>query len=129
MRFVHLLAERIGRRSYKNARSVLRAVCDQILRGRTVLVASDGLDYYPRVAREVSGPMCRLGQVLKVRRNDRITTVERRETVGTLEQFAEALATSEDSATLNTSFVGRLNLTIRQGLAYLTRRSFAHCRW
>ena len=122
-------ASLVGRRSYKNTRSVLRAVRDQMLRGRTVLVASDGFDYYPRVAREVFGPMCLLGQVLKVRRNDRITTVERRQTVGTPEQFAEALATSEDSATLNTSFVERLNLTIRQGSAYLTRRSLAHCRW
>ena len=122
-------ASLVGRRSYKNTRSVLRAVRDQMLRGRTVLVASDGFDYYPRVAREVFGPMCLLGQVLKARRNDRITTVERRQTVGTPEQFAEALATSEDSATLNTSFVERLNLTIRQGSAYLTRRSLAHCRW
>ena len=118
----------VGRRSYKNTRSVVRAVRDQMLRGRTVLVASDGFDDYPRVAREVFGPMCLLGQVLKARRNDRITTVERRQTVGTPEQFTEALATSEDSATLDTSFVERLNLTIRQGSAYLTRGSLAHCR-
>ena len=35
---------------------------------------------------------------------------------------------SEDSATLNTSFVERLNLTIRQGSAYLRRRSPGHAR-
>jgi hypothetical protein len=35
---------------------------------------------------------------------------------------------SEDSATLNTSFVKRLNLTIRQGSAYLRRRSPCHAR-
>ena len=67
--------------------------------------------------------------MLKTRRNDRITTVERRQTVGTPEQFAEALARSEDSSTLNTSFVERLNLTIRQGSSYLARRTAAHCRW
>jgi hypothetical protein len=118
----------VGRHSYKNTRSVLRAVRDPMLRGRTVLVASDGFDDDPRVAREVFGPMCLLGQVLEARRNDRITTVERRQTVGTPEQFTEALATSEDSATLNTSFVERLNLTIRQGSADRTRGALAHCR-
>ena len=35
---------------------------------------------------------------------------------------------SEDSETLNTSFVERLNLTIRQGSAYLRRRSPCHAR-
>ena len=35
---------------------------------------------------------------------------------------------SEDSATLNTSFIERLNLTIRQASAYLRRRSPCHAR-
>ena len=39
-----------------------------------------------------------------------------------------ALLASEDSETLNTSFVERLNLTIRQGSAYLHRRSPCHAR-
>ena len=39
-----------------------------------------------------------------------------------------ALWESEDSATLNTSFVARLNLTIRHGSAYLRRRSPCHAR-
>jgi hypothetical protein len=30
---------------------------------------------------------------------------------------------------LNTSFVERLNLTIRQGSAYLGRRTICHARW
>ena len=118
----------VGRRSYRNTRAVLRDVRNRMLRRRTVFIVTDGFDYYPRVVREVFGPMCLLGQVLKTRRNDRITTVERRQTVGTPEQFEEALAKSEDSATLNTSFVERLNLTIRQGSAYLTRRTIANCR-
>ena len=36
--------------------------------------------------------------------------------------------TPEDSSTLNTSFIERLNLTIRQGSAYLRRRSPCHAR-
>jgi hypothetical protein len=45
---------------------------------------------------------------------------------GRLEQ---ALRNSEDSAKLNTSFVERLNLTIRQGSAYLGRRTICQARW
>ena len=35
----------------------------------------------------------------------------------------------EESLTLNTSFIERLNLTIRQGSAYLCRRTICHARW
>ena len=37
-----------------------------------------------------------------------------------------ALIESEDSAQLNTSFVERMNLTIREGAAFSARRSLAH---
>jgi len=40
----------------------------------------------------------------------------------------EALSNSEDSETLNTSFIERLNLTIRQGTAYLCRRTICQAR-
>jgi hypothetical protein len=39
------------------------------------------------------------------------------------------LADSEDSSKLNTSFIKRLNLTIRQGSAYLSRRTICQARW
>ncbi len=118
----------VGRRSYRNTRAVLRDVRDRMLRGRTVFIVTDGFEYYPRVVCEIFGPMCLLGQVLKTRRNDRVVKVERRQAVGTPWKFDEALAISEDSAALNTSFVERLNLTIRQGSAYLARRSLSHAR-
>ena len=40
----------------------------------------------------------------------------------------EAWRASEDSRKLNTSYIERLNLTIRQGSAYLCRRSLCHAR-
>ncbi len=43
-------------------------------------------------------------------------------------RLKDALLGSEDSEHLNTSFVERLNLTIRQGSAYLRRRSPCHAR-
>ena len=44
-------------------------------------------------------------------------------------QLATALLESEDSETLNTSFVERMNLTIRQVSASLCRRSLWHSCW
>jgi len=67
-------------------------------------------------------------QVLKTRRNDRVVKVERRAVHGAAWRFDEALRNSEDSSALNTSFIERLNLTIRQSLAYLARRTLSHAR-
>ncbi len=71
---------------------------------------------------------CVYGQVLKTRRNDRVIKVERRQVIGAKWKFEEALVESEDSSRLNTSFIERLNLTIRQATAYLTRRTTCHAR-
>ena len=60
--------------------------------------------------------------------NHRVVRVERCLKIGTARRLKEALLESEDSETLNTSFVERLNLTIRQGPAYLHRRSPCHAR-
>ena len=67
--------------------------------------------------------------MIKTRRNDRIIKVERRTLIGDAWRFEETLRDSEDSSKLNTSFVERLNLTIRQGSAYLFRRTICHARW
>jgi hypothetical protein len=75
------------------------------------------------------GPACLYGQVIKTRRNDRIIKVERITLIGDTWRFEETLRDSEDSSKLNTSFVEPLNLTIRQGSAYLFRRTICHARW
>ena len=93
-----------------------------------LLIVTDGIDFYEKVDRRVFGPAALYAQVLKTRRNDRIVKVERRELVGATWRFEEALKNSEDSSTLNTSFIERLNLTIRQSLAYLARRTLSHAR-
>ena len=43
-------------------------------------------------------------------------------------RFEAGLTHSEDSSTLTTSFIERMNLTIRQGSAYLPRRTLSHAR-
>jgi hypothetical protein len=95
---------------------------------RAPFIVTDGFEYYARVVREIFSPTCIYAQVLKTRRNDRIISVERRQVIGTALRFQKALFESEESSTLNTSIVERLNLTIRQGCAYLTRRSACHAR-
>ena len=58
---------------------------------------------------------CIYGQVIKKRRENRVGRVDRRLLLGTDTHLEEALFYSEDSSTLNTSFIERHNLTIRQG--------------
>ncbi len=118
----------LGRRSDRNARAVIN---DVILRGRVVgfpLIATDGFEYYLGAVVSLLGSACVYGQVLKTRRNNRVIRVERRVKIGTASRLKAALQESEDSETLNTSFVERLNLTIRQGSAYWRRRSPCHAR-
>ena len=50
---------------------------------------------------------------------------DRRLVIGSPEQLDEALLRSEDSRTINTSYVERLNLTIRRSLAGFQRKTTA----
>src|SRR5262249_8782442 len=92
------------------------------------LITTDGFKFYERVMGRVFGPACVYGQVIKTRRNDRVVKVERKAVIGA-GRLKEALRASEDSVKLNTSFVERLNLTIRQGSSYLGRRTICQARW
>ncbi len=96
--------------------------------GRLPLIVTDGFGFYEKVVRRVFGPASLYAQVLKSRSNDRIVKVERRAVIGAAWRFEEALNNSGDSSTLNTSFIERLNLTIRQSSAYLGRRMLCHAR-
>src|SRR5256712_3268824 len=93
------------------------------------LTATDGFKFYEKAVGQVFGPACVYGQVLKTPRNDRIVKVERRAVIGVGWRLEERLHDSEDSSKLNTSFIERLNLTIRQGSAYLFRRTICHAPW
>jgi len=91
------------------------------------LITTDGFKFYETVIGRVFGPGCVYGQVIKTRRNDQVVKVERRSVIGA-GRLEQALRSSEDSAKLNTSFVERLNLTLRQGSAYLGRRTICQAR-
>ena len=87
------------------------------------------MDLYAGAISKVFGFLCIYAQVIKDFRNNRVCRVETRRVSGTEAQLREALFDSEDSSTVNTSFVERLNLTIRQGCSYLSRRSAGHARY
>jgi transposase-like protein/IS1 family transposase len=119
----------VGRRSYQNTLMLFRNVAERAKGEDIPLITTDGFEFYERVIGQVFGPACVYGQVVKTRRNNRIVKVERRVVIGTEGRFEERLRRSEDSSTLNTSFIERLNLTIRQGSAYLCRRTICYARW
>ena len=119
----------VGRRT---ARNIRRSLQESLERGRLTqrfLLTTDGLDLYAGVVSKVFGFLCIYAQVIKDFRNNRVYRVDRRLLSGTEAQLHEALFDSEDSSTVNTSFVERLNLTIRQGCSYLSRRSGGHARY
>jgi IS1 family transposase/transposase-like protein len=118
----------VGRRSYRNTLGLIRDISSRSNLEHVSLIATDGFAFYTKAIHRVFGHACLYGQVIKTRRNDRIVKVERRAVIGDDWRLEEALRNSEDSSKLNTSFVERLNLTIRQGSAYLFRRTICHAR-
>jgi len=92
------------------------------------LIVTDGFEFYGRVISEVIRANCLYAQVIKTRLNNRVIKVERREEIGSKSEFEKALLESEDSEILNTSFIERLKLTLRQATSYLTRQTTCPAR-
>jgi IS1 family transposase len=118
----------VGKRSYRNTLDLFRDFSNRLTLQAIPLITTDGFKFYERVLGRVFGPACVYGQVIKTRRNDRVVRVERRAVIGA-GRLEQALRNSEDSGKLNTSFVERLNLTIRKGSSYLGRRTICQARW
>jgi IS1 family transposase len=118
----------VGKRSDRNTLNLFRDLSQRMSLDVTPLITTDGFNFYERAIGRVFGPACLYGQVIKTRRNDRVVRVERRALIGG-GRLEQALWDSEDSVKLNTSFVERLNLTIRQGPSYLGRRTICQARW
>ncbi len=111
--------------------NIKRVLLDTLRRGRVehrFLFTTDGFEMYEWAAKRLLPGVCIYGQVIKKRRENRVVQADRRLLLGTPAELEEALFHSEDSSTLNTSFVERHNLTIRQGCSYLGRRTPCHAR-
>ena len=65
------------------------------------------------------------GQLVKHYRRRHLVRVERRALVGALDQLTATLWASGDTGTIQTAYVERLNLTVRQPIAALTRRTWS----
>jgi hypothetical protein len=118
----------VGRRNFRNIRT---GILDTLTRGHIehrLLFTTDGFEMYEWAVKRLLAGVCIYGQVIKKRRENRVIRIDRRLQLGAKSELEEALFHSEDSSTLNTSFVERHNLTIRQGSAYLGRRTPCHAR-
>jgi transposase-like protein/IS1 family transposase len=118
----------LGRRSYRNIKRLMEDTSRRGRFERIPLITTDGFFYYGIVIGRLFKQACVYGQVIKTMRKNRVTKVERRLLIGSKYQLEDALFQSEDSEKLNTAFIERLNLTVRQGSAYLGRRSACHAR-
>ena len=118
----------VGRRNFRNIKGVM---LNTLERGRVehrFLFTTDGFEVDEWAAKRLLKGVCVYGQVITKRRENRVIRVNRRLPLGTDAELEEALFHSEDSSTLNTSFIERHNLTIRQGCSYLGRRTPCHAR-
>ena len=118
----------VGKCSYRNTLGLLQDLFKRMGPELIPLITTDGFQFYKKVIGRVFGPACVYGQVIKTRRNDRVVRVERKALIGA-GGLKQALREAVDSETPNTSFVERLNLTIRQGSAYLSCRTLGQARW
>jgi IS1 family transposase len=122
------VATTVGRRTYKNTYQLLADTLKSSVIHRAPFITTDGFEYYGRAIGELLPGACVHGQVIKQWRKNRVASITRSLRSGMPSQLDAALLNSEDSAIINTSFVERLNLTIRRGSAYLQRKTPCHSR-
>jgi IS1 family transposase/transposase-like protein len=118
----------VGSRNYRNVKTLLNQVIDACQIVNPFIFTTDGFEPYSWTAKNLLNSICLYAQVIKKRRKNRVITVEWRLIIGTKSRMEQLLFESEDSFTINTSFIERLNLTIRQSCAYLERRTACHSK-
>ena len=122
-------AVHVGRRTRRDALIHVTRVRDQILPAlHPPLISTDGFRWYEKVIRKTFGPYCTYVQVEKRFQAGRSRRTRTRLVIGSPDDLDRALERSEDSRKINTSYVERLNLTIRRSLACLQRRTTALLR-
>ena len=119
----------VGRRTLRNTLLHFRELrwrCGA--HDRRTLLTTDAFKYNDRVVARVFGPSCIYAQIEKRFRENRVIRADMRLVIGENWMLERALSNSEDSRSVNTSFVERLNLTIRRSLACLQRKTTASCK-
>ncbi len=131
----------LGARTQRAAHAVVHDLRSRLAPGCLPVFTSDGLNlyFYALTAHfgqwvTTAGQRARqwqvaadliYGQVKKTYRRRKVVRVTRRMRCGTAEALRATLRTLGLSGRLNTAFVERVNLTIRQGVAALARRTWA----
>ena len=143
-----LLSVQVGARTLAMAQAVLHQIAQLLAPGCMPLFLSDGYPHYltaivthfghwvqpPR--RQATGPAPKprwrplpallYAQVIKTTRRRRLVRVSHRVVCGTCEAVQQVLAAC--GWQINTSFVERLNLTLRQRVVAIRRRSASPCK-
>jgi IS1 family transposase/transposase-like protein len=134
----------IGGRSQEMAFSVVHELKGSMAAGCVPVFSTDGLRHYfyaltahfgqwetadkKKPVWTVLGEFM-YGQVIKHRRRYRTVEVERRMICGEEKQYRERLKNAGLSGRINTAFVERINLTIRQCISKLTRRTWGPAKF
>jgi hypothetical protein len=116
----------LGNRNYRNIKTLLNQVIEACRILNLFIFTTDGFEPYFWAVKNLLDSICLYAQVIKKRRKNRVIKVDRQLIIGTRSKMEQLLFESEDSSTINTSFIERPNLTIRQGCAYLGRRTACH---
>jgi IS1 family transposase len=132
----------LGPRTQDAAHTVVHALRDRLAPGCVPVVTSDGLRLYYYALTAHFGQWVRTGrrrvwqvadtllygQVQKIYRRRRLVRVRYRMRCGTLAHLRATLQALGLSGRLTTAFVERVNLTLRQSVAALTRRTWSTAR-
>ncbi len=130
----------VGERSQAMAYSVLHELKSRLADGCLPIFNSDGLKHYfyaitahfgfwhqPEVAKKpiwMVWPSLLYGQEIKHHQRRKLIKVEQRVLCGEKADFVSRLKALGLTGIINTSFVERLNLTIREGVSKLARRTW-----
>jgi IS1 family transposase len=136
-----VLVLQLGPRTQAIAHRVVHELCNYLAPGYAPLFSSDGLDHYfyaltahfgqwgqqigERKRQWVVSPHLWYGQVKKVYRRRRLVRMEYRMRLGQLSELISKLRELDLGRVLNTAFVERVNLPLRQGVPALIRRTWS----
>jgi IS1 family transposase len=131
----------LGARTQTVAHAVVHELYQRLAPDCLPVFTSDGLNLYfygltahfgqwvaavgQRTCQWQVAPSLIYGQVKKIYRRRKVVRVTRVMRRGTIEEFRATLRKLGLSGRLNTAFIERVNLTIRQGVAALARRTWA----
>jgi len=112
----------IGKRKRATAERILDLTKSRLSMNPSI-ITSDGLERYTELVPETF-PTSLYAQVIKRYENKRLVDIELRPINGTLDKIIQIIKSMNMGNTVNTAYVERLNLTIRNSVNSLARRTW-----